>query len=814
MASALDTAHPFIGRLDAVESLNRQSEDTLAGHGGVTFLVGETGVGKSTLIGEIVARARAHGIQVLEGRAPALEDPPPFLLIREALQSVQPMAPPLAGGERSDPSRDTPPVPASEAVFIGFAPGFESHPPSESVEVEERLLHALTEAGERTDTNRERLLTRLADQFLVLTSRGPTMLVLDDLHLADDSSLGCVEYLASQFENRPLWILASVRAYASLPEERRERLERLERATHANRIVVRPFTSAELADFVRILEPDRPTTAEQIARWHSETGGNPLFLAQILRLRREGAAPLDRGEIPTAASLSEFLASTLPGLDEEAQRVVAVASVLGNEFPFAQLLGASGEEEERLAEITDRLVGRGVLIEHPDEQLAFVSSEVRDQIYAGLTETRRRLLHRNVAVALESAAPIQVETIYALARHFYLGKVDEKAVQYNRMAADFAIRTFSPLIAREHLERALDAHQRAYPKDARGEIDLTLELAIQLDYLGELQTAEQLLRKILRRRAVHQREMAAQEILVELYLVRVLSDQGAWMEAERNTRELESRIGPETSALTQIAFHRLRGEALFYLGRYPEALAEHDAALTLARAIPNEREIALEEVRRGTALSMMPGRMEEAIQGVNKGAQALEALGDQREASFAHIFLGATFGGEGRFDDSAREFRRALELGEQAHDPRRVGWSRFNLADILREQKQFDEALDQNRRSRQILERIGDRFALVQTMIIQGKILLDQGRLNEAEVELLDAFRLVRELKTPADEVDVVLRLAQLAWARGDRVSAERRVEELERQGIDRLRPDISGDFARLKKALSDPRGAAANVPS
>ena len=530
MDSASETMRPFIGRLDAVESLTRQSEDTLAGRGGVTFLVGETGVGKSTLVAEIVARARDQGIRVLTGRAPALEDPPPFLLIREALESAQLISegPPFA--RNTAHAASVPPSP--EAVFIGFAPGFENKPRNEPVEVEERLLHALTEAGERTDTNRERLLTGLADQFLMLTARGPTMLVLEDLHLADVSSIGCVEYLASQLENRPLWILASLRSYASLPEERRQRLERLEQTTHASRIVVRPFTSSELADFVRVLEPDRSTTAEQIARWHSETGGNPLFLEQILRMRREGAAPTEFSETPSSPNLAEFLARTLPGLDEEEQRVVAVASVLGQEFPFALLLGSSGEEEERLAEITDRLVGHGVLVEHPDEQLAFVSDEIRSQVYSSLTETRRRLLHRHAAAALESTSSVDVETIYALARHFFLGKVDDKAVQYNRMAADFAIRTFSPLIAREHLERALDAHQRAYPKDAGGEIDLTLELAIQLDHLGELQTAEQLLRKILRRRAVHQQEMAAQEILVELYLVRVLSDQGAWTEAE------------------------------------------------------------------------------------------------------------------------------------------------------------------------------------------------------------------------------------------------------------------------------------------
>jgi hypothetical protein len=88
-------------------------------------------------------------------------------------------------------------------------------------------------------------------------------------------------------------------------------------------------------------------------------------------------------------------------------------------------------------------------------------------------------------------------------------------------------------------------------------------------------------------------------------------------------------------------------------------------------------------------------------------------------------------------------------------------------------------------------------------MIVQGKILTDLGEYERAEVELLDAYRIVRELKAPADEVDVVLRLAQLSYARGDRASAGRRVVELERNHLPTLRPDLAVDFERLKSALA-----------
>ncbi len=69
-------------------------------------------------------------------------------------------------------------------------------------------------------------------------------------------------------------------------------------------------------------------------------------------------------------------------------------------------------------------------------------------------------------------------------------------------------------------------------------------------------------------------------------------------------------------------------------------------------------------------------------------------------------------------------------------------------------------------------------------------------------MELLDAYRLARELKAEADEVDVVLRLAQLSYARGDRASAGRRVVELDRRRLPELRPDLAVEFERLKSAL------------
>jgi tetratricopeptide (TPR) repeat protein len=790
---------PFVGRVEAVEALHRRFEDARAGHGGVTLLIGETGVGKSELILDLLKTVRERGVQVLEGRAPLLDAPPPFTLIRSAIESSRDHDEVEAAEEVSF---------APEGVLIGFAPRLGDVAALSPVHIEERLLDALASADDRSEAGSMPLLNGIAAQFLEFTRRGPTVVVLEDLHRADEPSLAAIEYLAKQFRDRPLWIIGTVRTPSTLPEARRARLEGFVTATRAERVPLRPLTSGEVAEFLRRRDPDRSFSSEEIARWHSETGGNPLLLEQLDRRLGASGSPLQYSRPEPNAPIS------LPPMDDGEERAAAVGAVLGPEFAFSLLLRASGEEEERLAEAVDRLVGHGVLLERSGERLAFADERVRARVYDGLTESRRRLLHRRIGEALEATGAADLPTIYALARHYHLGKVEEKSIHYNRTAAEVALRADAPEVAIEHLNRALESHRRLTPDDWETETELVVELAQQVEHVGRLEEAEQILRTHLARRGLRKRLSPAVLALTELYLARLLTDKGEWHEAEKTiVGILESvEAGPlKDHPAVLIALHRLRGEAFYYAGKYPEALAEHTEELRLADETGNERARALGQVRRANVLAMM-GDAESAARDTRVAAATLERLGDPREAAHAHLFLGVIIAGipgdPTQHLAAIAEFGEAIRLAERAHNPRHVAWALFNAADILREVGRHDEAVERNARSREILERIGDRFGLVNSMIVSGKILTDKGEYERAEVELLDAYRLVRELKASADEVDVVLRLAQLSYARGDRASARRRVVELDRHHLPRLRPDLAPEFERLKSALASKESA------
>jgi tetratricopeptide (TPR) repeat protein len=789
MAADAGAGRPFVGRVETVEALHRRFEDARAGTGGVTLLVGGTGVGKSALVVELVRDIRARGIRVMIGRALALDDPPPFSLIRSAVQSAH-----------DDPAlkMDEPSPLGADQFLIGFAPRLGEAVFPAPVGIEERLLEVLGETDERGEMSRERVLTGIAEQFLEFTRRGPTVLVLEDLHRADESSLTAVEFLANQLQNRPLWILATSRPYASLSESGRARLEGFESATHARRVVLRPMTSGEVADYLRMNDPTREFSSEEVARRYSETGGNPLLLQQLDRRISTGGE--GRG-VPGAG---------LPPLDEDATRTLDVAAVLGAEFTFGILLRASGEDEERLAEAVDRLVGQGLLLERPGELLAFPEDRLREEAYGKLTESRRRLLHRRAGEALEAMGSADLTTIYALARHFYLGRVDEKSVHYNRIAAEIADRALAPDVARDHLARALESQRDLHPEERDGESEIVLELSRTTNELGRLQEAEGILRDFLDRGKDDPHLSPRSRATLEIYLARVLSDRGDWRAAAEVAQKVLSSPGLEGQLLVRLGAHRLLGEALFYDGHYPEALAQHTEEIRLAREAGNARATALGQARRASVLAMM-GQPESALAEAREAAATLERVGPARESAQAHLFLGVMIANSKspipHHEESIAEFAEAIRLAEKAKDPRRVGWALFNTADILREAGQFEEAVEKVQRARDILGRIGDRFGLIQSIIVRGKIAIDRGEYDLAEADLLEAYRLVRELNAPADEVDVVLRLAQLSYARGDRASARRRVAELERQNLPALRVDIAEDFERLKHALAAKEG-------
>jgi tetratricopeptide (TPR) repeat protein len=808
MATGPEAPHrPFIGRSDAVDQLRRRVDEARAGRGGLSLVVGEAGIGKSSLLRLVAKECADRGMIVLTAKAGGLDNPPPLQLIRDALASAP--APrsgrdPL-GGPSASLAAMVPPTPSS-LVMIGFAGPAEGWGPGAGSR-EDRLLDSLGRGVEATGDPRRKAFQGLTRDLRRIVEQGPTVLLLEDVNRADEASFEFLSYIVPDLVRHPLWIVGSSLALAQIPEARRAWLERLKREAGIEEIALRPFTAQEVAEFVRPLLQGREPEAGEIARWHAQSGGNPLFLERLARSTLPTPASSSAQVLPIAEPADDA-GRLLAELPPDESRILGIAAVLGHSFPFSLLWATSGEDEERLAEEVEGLVVRGILREGVDETLEFLREELRSRVYTNLTATHRRLLHRRAGEALERTGGADVATIYALALHCHLGRLDDRAALYNRMAGEIAVHQGSPTVARLHFERALEAHRRAHGENPSGELEILLDLVVQLDRLGSLQEADRLLSEAFEKPAFAHAASPAQRALARLYRARLRTDQGRWGEADQLTQELLASPDVRAGSATLLRAHRLRGELLYYRGEYAEALRHHEEAHRIARQLKDPREIALETVRISNVLAMMPGRADEAMSGYRLAAETLIELGDLGEAAYAQLFLGVVESQHGHVDAGVRELDKALTLAEEGHDPRRTGWARFNLADLERQRGELEPARRHNAKALAILTGVGDRFGLLQVHIVEGKIRLAAGEPGPAEVALLEAYRLVRELSTPADEVEVLLRLVEVAVTNGDLPRARARLAEAERVGLAR-RPDLLEEWTQIRSKVAEGGDAA-----
>ena len=786
MATEVGPGRPFVGRKATVDALHRRFEDVRAGAGEVTLLVGEPGVGKSALVAHLVDEIRANGVASLAGRAPPLDDPPPFSLLRSVIAGAGegPDVPSSAAGSTSG----TP--------WTGVAPRLGDEALPNPVSIEQRLLEELGQSDDRGERARDQFLALLAEKFIEITHRRPLVLIVEDVHRADESSLAALAFLADRLAHEPFWLLATSRPAAALSESGRARLERFEQTSRAHPVLLPPLTRDEVGDYLRASDPSRAYAPEEVARRFSESGGIPLLLDQLAR--RPG---------PAKPATTE-----LPPLDPDELRALEVAAVLGPEVNVTILRRVCGEpDEKQFAETVRRLVGAGVLLERSGELLAFPADRLREQVYDRLSEPRREVLHWSAGETLEATGPAGVSTVFALARHFYLGHASRKSVKYNRLAAEVADRALAPEVARDHLVRAMESQRDVKPPSVEEESELVLELARVTEELGQLPESEKTLREFLSREQNDARLSARRRASLEIFLSRVLTDRGNLPAASELAQKVLAAPGLDPWPILHVGAHHQIGMTLYYEGRYAEALVHHTEELRLARQVGNALVTLRAQIWRVAALAMM-GPTAEAVAETRAITAERDRLGSLRESAQAHLFLGDMLA-DARCTPTQRreaiaEYARAVQFAEKAHDPRRVGWARYKTGELLRETRQFEEAEQSLRSARDIFTEIGDRVGLSMATKVEGQIALDRGNLSLSENRLLEAYRLLKGLHHTLEEIDVVLRLAQLANARGDRANAERHVTELERLRLSTIRPDLAGEFAQLRQALSASGGS------
>jgi DNA-binding CsgD family transcriptional regulator/tetratricopeptide (TPR) repeat protein len=639
--AATTTSSRLIGRDEELSALCAALHDACEGRPGLAFVAGESGVGKTRLLNELVARAREAGTRVLSGECLELGD------------GELPYAP-LYGALR-------PLVRAGDPGLLGL-------PPS-ARQALAALLPGLAVEGEpgelpRSESERgggqaqAQLFEALLAALDRLAREQPLLLIVEDVHWADRSTRDFLAFLGRNLADERILVALSYR-----PDELHRRhplrplLATLERTPIARRVELDGLKPADVAALAHELRGSAPS-AELVDRLVRRSDGNALFVEELVAA---GPGPLP----PSLADALLVRVERLPAAAQEVVRALAVAQPADDAVLSA--VGVLDEAALRQA-LRDAIAGHVVTV-GANDRYVFRHVLLREVVYDDLLPGERSALHLAVARALEARLPGEggPGMAAAIAHHFHRAGDQPEALRTAIRAADAAIAAHAEADAAALLERALELWDRVADPEAVTGID-HVEL---LDRASRAHRHSDDARRVtLLNEAV--REVRAADVddhrIPLLLQQRAMAEWGLGRgEASRKSLDLARRLLPDDAPMTErISFTLSRMKLATLQSRFAEtrALAEEvlphlpdsdDGAILRAEAYNNL----------GLAL-IMTGEHDRGVAALRESAAISSALGDPQLQSIAYTNLGDALHLSGHPDEAAAVVREAVREVEPA----------------------------------------------------------------------------------------------------------------------------------------------------
>ena len=328
---------------------------------------------------------------------------------------------------------------------------------------------------------RFRLFDATARLLCAAARQQPVLLVLDDLHAADVSSLLMLQFLVRELGSARLLVLAALRDVDPVPgRPLAALLAEVAREPGTRRLSLRGLAEPDVAAYVEQTAPEI-SSPELVAALHEQTEGNPLFVGEMVRLlplEGLGSKPAGSG-IGVPQTVRDAIARRLAHLSDGCQGMLGLASILGREFTLATLVRVAGVPEDEVLDVLDEAMAARIVSDVPGGpgRLRFTHVLIRDTLYEGLTSARRVRLHRLAVDAIEAHhGDAPGPHLAELAHHSVAGSEFEKALGYAGRAGDHALALLAYEESARLYETALEALDLARPADEKARCGLLLSL--------------------------------------------------------------------------------------------------------------------------------------------------------------------------------------------------------------------------------------------------------------------------------------------------------------------------------------------------
>jgi DNA-binding CsgD family transcriptional regulator len=564
----------LIGRENDLQLLDRLMLQSRENHGQIALVTGEAGIGKSRLVREIKDRA-PEGTVILECQCFQTDSALPYAPFLDLFRNF------FATHAREEVARV---MAASAARLVKLFPDLaidlpDLAPPDPDPQQEKRhTFQALSQT-----------ITELAQNH-------PLILVIEDLHWCDSTSLEFLLLLARRIPLQPILLLVTYRDEETTPELTHF-LAELDRERLGTEFALKRMSPLDVDAMLRtILNLNAPVNPEFLDILFPLTEGNPFFIEEILKALLAGGdisyvdGTWDRKEIDQLRiprTIQDAVQRRTQQLEAGTLQALTLASVMGRRFDFGLLQELLNVEEAGLMAMLKELIAAQLVVEETADQFAFRHALTREAIYTTLLLRERQALHRRVGEAIEhlyvTSIPLPVAD---LSYHYYTGGVWQKALEYSQKAGEQARRLYSPREAVVYYSRALVSARQL---NIGVEPELLVARGQAYDILGDFRSASEDFEQAWKLAREQQDGGAEWRTLIEigsLWAVHDLQRAGEfYVQAEELARKLNE---PELLARS---LNRV-GNWSFITGQTMQALEYHRQALTFFEGEHDEQGMA------------------------------------------------------------------------------------------------------------------------------------------------------------------------------------------------------------------------------
>jgi adenylate cyclase len=612
---------------------------------------------------------------------------------------------------------------------------------------------------------KDRVFEKVLQVILEAAKNEPIVLILEDIHWADVSSLQLLQYIARNTKESRIMICCTYR-----PEELddagdrkvhplKETIQRMSRYKMFCAIELERLNFTEVSRMLSSIFKTDTIPSDFLQRIYGESEGNPFFIEEtIYSFRDEGVI----SQIEDSWHFDENIDSSIPRtitdlinlridrLEEHTIDTIKYASVIGNEFEF-DLLGQTMRIPDENLIITLENLEKNKIIQvdnDNDELYRFNHSKIREVVYKGLGKHRKRMIHEKVAMVVEDLNRETLDNVvYQLAHHYSNTKEHDKTLEFSALAGDKASRKFAFHEAYDYYKLALDAMRKMEESEENNKrkLDIMIELGDICYVIGEWDRAIDYYKQsitVSEKIGDERKKAEGYRNIGQLYVFR-----DEWENAISFLKEgkmISESI--DDKKITADIYYYL-GSVSEFKGELPMARRYYGKCMDIAVNINDQSKMAEAYLGFGR-LSAKKSQYEDSIFAFKKAIEILEKIQDLSELSKAYENLGATYTYVD-VDEAIKYHNKTIEIADRTGFIRMKGYSLMNIAYIFIKKNELKTASDYLEKALKIFEKLDERMLISISYINYGTIHRLRKEWDKACDYFDKALRICSELNTP-----------------------------------------------------------------